>query len=105
MTGPERRLTAEIQLALYRAAQEAVSNARKHAPGAPVTLQLDYQNAATVLLVRNGPCPAGRSASPLGLTGGGFGLQGMRERIEQLGGEVSAAAQDAGWTVRAAVPG
>jgi signal transduction histidine kinase len=104
VTGPERRLTDDVRLALYRAAQEAVSNARKHAPGAAVTLQLEYQSAATVLLVRNGPCPDGRSPSPLGPTGGGFGLRGMRERIELLGGEVSAAAQDAGWIVRAAVP-
>jgi signal transduction histidine kinase len=105
VTGPERRLAPDVQLALYRAAQEAVSNARKHAPGAAVTLQLDYQSAATVLLVRNGPCPDGRPPSPLGLTGGGFGLSGMRERVELVGGELSAAAQDAGWTVRAAVPG
>jgi signal transduction histidine kinase len=102
--GPERRLSDDVRLALYRVAQEAMSNARKHAPGSAVTLRLDYQSAATVLLVHNGPCPDGRPPSPLGLTGGGFGLPGMRERIELLGGEVSAAAQDSGWTVRAAVP-
>jgi signal transduction histidine kinase len=104
VTGPERRLSADVQLALYRAAQEAVSNARKHAPGAPVTLRLDFQSEAIVLLVRNGPCPDGRAAGSLGRTGGGFGLPGMRERIELLGGQVSAAAEDSGWTVRAAVP-
>jgi signal transduction histidine kinase len=49
VVGAERRLTPDVELALYRAAQEALSNARKHAPGAPVTLQLDYGRIATVL--------------------------------------------------------
>jgi signal transduction histidine kinase len=104
VTGLERRLAPEVQLALYRAAQEALANARKHAPGAPVSVHLDYGGRTTALLVENGPCPGGRAASPLSPTGGGFGLQGMRERIELLGGEVSAAARDSGWAVRAMVP-
>jgi signal transduction histidine kinase len=104
ITGAERRLDADVELALYRAAQEALSNVRKHAPGAAVTLRLDYGPTATVLVVENGPRPEGNSSSPLTATGGGFGLRGMRERIELLGGDVSAAAQDSGWTVRATVP-
>ena len=48
--------------------------------------------------------PGRQLRQPADATGGGFGLRGMRERIELLGGEVSAAAQDSGWTVRAAVP-
>lgn len=104
ITGAERRLDADVELALYRAAQEALSNVRKHAPGAAVTLRLDYGPTATVLVVENGPRPEGNSPNPLAATGGGFGLRGMRERIELLGGEVDAAAQDSGWTVRATVP-
>jgi signal transduction histidine kinase len=104
VTGTQRSLTPDAELALYRAAQEAVSNARKHAPGAPVTLRLDYNRHATVLLVANGPCPDGRAASPLSQTGAGLGLRGMRERIELLGGQISAEPQGHGWTVRAAVP-
>jgi signal transduction histidine kinase len=104
VTGAERRLDANVELALYRAAQEALSNVRKHAPGASVTLRLDYRPTATVLVVENGPRPDGSSPSMLTATGGGFGLRGMRERIELLGGEVTAAAQDSGWTVRATVP-
>ena len=104
VTGAERRLDADVELALYRAAQEALSNVRKHAPGASVTLRLDYGPTATVLVVENGPRPDGSSPSMLTATGGGFGLLGMRERIELLGGEVTAAAQDSGWTVRATVP-
>jgi signal transduction histidine kinase len=104
VTGAHRRLAPDVELALYRAAQEALSNARKHAPGAGVSVHLDYGSAATALLVENGPCPDSRAASPLGATGGGFGLRGMRERIELLGGQLSASAQDSGWTVRATVP-
>jgi len=98
-------LDADAQHALFRAAQEALSNARKHAPGAPVTVRLDFADAATVLTVTNGPRPDGTPTGPLSTTGGGFGLRGMRERIELVGGELSAAALDTGWTVRAAVPG
>jgi Signal transduction histidine kinase len=105
VTGTERRLDGDTQHALFRAAQEALSNARKHAPGAPVTVRLDFADTATVLTVTNGPCPDRTPASPLSATGGGFGLRGMRERIELVGGELSAAALDTGWTVRAAVPG
>jgi len=59
-----------------------------------------------VLIVENGPCPDGRGAgsAELSATGGGFGLRGMRERIELVGGELSTAPAGAGWTVRAAVP-
>jgi signal transduction histidine kinase len=42
--------------------------------------------------------------SPLSKTGAGVGLRGMRERIESLGGDVSAEPHEQGWTVRAAVP-
>jgi signal transduction histidine kinase len=105
VTGTERRLDADAQHALFRAAQEALSNARKHAPGAPVAVRLDFADAATVLTVTNGPRPDGTPTGPLSTTGGGFGVRGMRERIELVGGELSATAVDAGWTVRAAVPG
>jgi signal transduction histidine kinase len=104
VTGAQRRLPSNVELALYRAAQEALSNAGKHAPGASVTVHLDYGARSTALLVENGPCPEGRAASPLRDTGGGFGLRGMRERIELVGGEVSAAAHGSGWAVRATVP-
>ncbi|HEY3089765.1 MAG TPA: histidine kinase [Jatrophihabitantaceae bacterium] len=104
VVGAERTLAPEADLALYRAAQEALSNARKHAPGAPVTLRLDYGPSATALVVANGPCPAGPEASPLSRSGAGLGLRGMRERIDALGGDVSAEPDDQGWTVRVAVP-
>jgi signal transduction histidine kinase len=104
VVGTERWLPPDAELALYRAAQEALTNARKHAPGAPVTLCLAYGPGATRLTVANGACPHGYAPSPLSGTGAGAGLRGMRERIELLGGNVSAEPDERGWTVRAAVP-
>jgi signal transduction histidine kinase len=104
VTGPVRVLAPDAGLALYRAAQEALSNARKHAPGAPISITLDFEKASTVLVVSNGACPIGQGASPLGRTGGGLGVRGMRERIELLGGSVRAEPTQPGWTVRVAVP-
>jgi signal transduction histidine kinase len=104
VTGEPHPLAPDAGLALYRAAQEAVTNARKHAPGAPVTMRLDFDRSATTLVVANGPCPDGSTSSELKATGGGFGLQGMRERIELLGGRFVAEPGPLGWTVEVAVP-
>ena len=103
VTGAPRPLAAETGLALYRAAQEAVTNARKHAPGAPVSIRLDFDQQTTTLRVTNGLCPDDEK-SALSTTGGGFGLQGMRERIELLGGQFVAAPSTIGFTVQVAVP-
>jgi signal transduction histidine kinase len=104
VTGVPRPLAADAGLALYRAAQEAVTNARKHAPGSPVTIRLDFDPRSTTLRVTNGLCRDAGIASELKTTGGGFGLQGMRERIELLGGQVVAEPSASGWTVQVAVP-
>jgi signal transduction histidine kinase len=103
VTGAPRPLAADAGLALYRAAQEAVTNARKHAPGAPVSIYLDFDPQSTNLRIANGLC-RGDEASELSTTGGGFGLQGMRERIELLGGRVVAEPSALGFTVQVAVP-
>jgi signal transduction histidine kinase len=104
VAGAPRPLTADAGLALYRAAQEAVTNARKHAPGAPVSIRLDFDPHSTTLRVTNGLCPGTEATSELQTTGGGFGLQGMRERIELLGGQVVAEPSPVGWIVQVAVP-
>ena len=104
VTGPSRPLPPEAALALYRAAQEALSNARKHAPGAAVSLCLTFAAATTVLVVTNGPSPATDPNADLSHSGSGLGLRGMRERIELLGGEVLAESHERGFTLRVAVP-
>jgi signal transduction histidine kinase len=104
VSGAPRPLAADAGLALYRAAQEAVTNARKHAPGAPVSIRLDFDPRSTTLMVTNGQCPDRNTTGDLTATGGGFGLQGMRERIELLGGHVVAGPSAFGFTVQVAVP-
>ena len=103
VTGTSHPLGAEQGLALYRAAQEALSNARKHAPGSRVSLRLGFDTSETVLVVEN---TAADDAPPtqLSATGGGYGLRGMRERVEPLGGSVRAGSGCGGWTVQVVMP-
>jgi two-component system sensor histidine kinase UhpB len=75
-------LTPEAELVLYRVAQEALTNARRHAPGAPVQLGLGRTRAGVVLSVSDrGP----GLPSPLPRRGG---LVGMRERAMLIGAEL-----------------
>jgi signal transduction histidine kinase len=79
-------LSAELQLACYRAAQEALTNVRKHAHATKVLLRLRYEDETLELMVRdNGKGIPGSRASQ---QTAGFGLIGLRERIELLGGQV-----------------
>ena len=80
-------LSPDVQLAIYRAAQEALTNIRKHASADKVLVRLRYEDAwLELLVVDNGRGPG---AAANGLPGGGFGLIGLRERIALLGGEVA----------------
>jgi signal transduction histidine kinase len=100
--GSPRRLSPEATHALYRAAQESLTNAAKHAPDAPVTIELAFEPDGVTLQVANGP--GAMSVTELAGTGGGFGLDGIRERIRLLGGDVGAGPSGEGWTVTASVP-
>lgn len=97
--GEPRPLPPKAGHALYRAAQEALTNARKHAPGAPLSMTLEFRAADVVLSVDNG-----RANAPPTLGGSGFGLQGMRERLELAGGELDVGETASGWRVEARVP-
>jgi signal transduction histidine kinase len=97
--GEPRDLPAEAASALYRTAQEALTNARKHAPGARVDAVLDFEDGRTVLTVTDHP---GKPPAPV--TSGGYGLLGMRERAELIGGELETGPMEDGWRVRLVVP-
>jgi signal transduction histidine kinase len=86
-----------VELAAYRIVQEALTNARRHAAGAAVDVQLDYREDALYVRVRDsGPGPSD-------LQDGGHGLAGMRERAAAVGGKVSTGAGFAGGFVVDAV--
>jgi signal transduction histidine kinase len=90
-------------LCAYRIIQEALSNAGRHAAGAPVEVSVSHDADTVTLQVTNGPgAPAGPRANG---HGPGHGLAGMRERVELLGGSLSAGpAPDGGFAVSAVLP-
>ena len=102
--GTARPLPAEASLALYRGAQEALTNVARYAPGATATVVLRYDRGHTTLTVDNGPAGPKPIAASLGGVGGGNGLISMRERLEQAGGTMQAGPTDTGWRVELDVP-
>jgi signal transduction histidine kinase len=99
VTGPERRLDAQAELTILRTTQEALTNVRRHAPGSPAAARLEFGAGTTTLEVVNK-----LSAAP-GTPGGGYGLIGMRERAELLGGELEAGERDGVFRVYLRLPG
>ncbi|MGR6923671.1 sensor histidine kinase [[Actinomadura] parvosata] len=115
LRGAPVELDPGVELAAYRIIQEALTNARRHAPGAAVDVELDYTGDTLHLLIRdNGPGPpapepggarAGGGREPVG-AGGGHGVAGMRERAAAVGGELrTGAAPGGGFLVEARLPG
>jgi signal transduction histidine kinase len=86
-SGTVRPLAPAADHAAYRIAQEGLTNAHKHAPGAPITVALRYEPDSLVVEVANGPVPAGVPAAPPAVSGG-QGLAGLRERARLVGGMV-----------------
>ena len=98
--GEARTLSSDSGLALYRGAQEALTNVARYAPGAHTTVTVRYEPARTTLSVDNGVA----AGPPRRGMGGGRGLEGMRERIERTGGTMSAGPAGDGWRVELEVP-
>lgn len=102
VSGEAHRLASDARLALYRVAQEALTNVAKHARPERVELRLEYEPTATRLTVEDfGPPPAGPGNDG---GGGGYGLTGMRERAELLDGTLTTAATPSGFRVELAIP-
>jgi signal transduction histidine kinase len=99
LSGPPATLDPGVELAAYRIVQEALTNARRHAPGAGIDVELHYSDHALSLRIRdNGP------GAPEALTGG-HGLAGMRERAAAVGGQLSTGpAAGGGFLVEATLP-
>jgi signal transduction histidine kinase len=119
VSGPVTEFDPGVELAAYRIVQEALTNARRHAPGAAVDVELCYADDALRLRVRdNGPGPAGSpdsgahapreapAAGDYALAGAaGHGLLGMRERALAVGGTLwTGPAPGGGFVVEAVLP-
>ncbi|GAA2945629.1 MULTISPECIES: sensor histidine kinase [Streptomyces] len=85
---------------LYRVAREALTNAARHAPGAPVVVAVTGRAEGTSVTLTNGPSTE-RSSRP---SGGGTGLLGLRTAVTAVGGEFEAGPQGEGFRVSAYVP-
>jgi signal transduction histidine kinase len=101
--GTVRQLEPEASLALYRGAQEALTNIARYAPGAVTTVVLRYESRRTTLTIEDRV--AQPADAPLSGVGGGRGLAGLRERVERAGGSLKAGPTAAGWRVELDVPG
>jgi signal transduction histidine kinase len=103
VTGTARPIEPERGHAVYRAVQEALTNAARYAPGAAVAVTLAYEpEVLRVCVVDTGLSP-GRNAVPS--QGSGLGLAGMAERLRAVGGSVTAGPGPGdGWQVVMAIP-
>ncbi|MEV2237619.1 histidine kinase [Micromonospora sp. NPDC049891] len=97
--GIPRPLPATVGRTVHRVVREALTNVRKHAPDAETTVSLRYLSSGVEVGVRNGPAIGGSA-----LPGAGLGLIGLRERVELLGGRLTAGPYDKGFLVRALLP-
>ena len=87
--------------AVFRVAQQAISNALQHAPGSPITVELRRAEDSLELIVLNGPA----RRLPTDPGGGGTGLTVMRERADAVGGALQAGpVEGGGWRVRLVLP-
>ncbi|HKR60759.1 MAG TPA: sensor histidine kinase [Pyrinomonadaceae bacterium] len=97
--GTPRKLSAPTELTLYRAAQEGLTNVRKHSRAEGATVTLDYSGETVWLVVHDEGIGATEPRK-------GFGLVGVHERVQLLGGEVRiATAADKGFTLEVGLPG
>ena len=101
VSGRPSPLAPEARLAIYRTAEEALNNVRKHVPGAEVGVALTWADDGAVLVVEDSG-PAARL--PATVPGGGYGIAGMSERAALLGGRLSAGPSGRGFRVELHVP-
>jgi two-component system NarL family sensor kinase len=96
------RLPANIEMALYRVAQEALINVHKHAAATHAVVQLNAMDDRLVLKVEDDGI--GISAQHAYHIGTGVGIQGMRARLMQLGGALTLSTLKHGTRLKAVVP-
>ncbi|MEV6303928.1 sensor histidine kinase [Actinoplanes sp. NPDC051861] len=98
MTGSSRELPTRVEVVVLRAAQEALTNARRHASASSVSVLLAYIPTSVRLVIRDD----GRGFDPAAV--GGFGLSGMRSRASQVGGTLTVSSSGDGTTIELEIP-
>jgi signal transduction histidine kinase len=94
--GLTAEVTEPVAGVLHRTLQEALTNVRRHAPGASVQVRLAVGESIVLEVADDGP--------PVGALVEGYGLRGMRERAQAVGGTLTAASGPNGFRVRLEVP-
>lgn len=99
--GESCRLPEDVEAALLRICQESLTNVRKHAQASEVDVNLNFEESAVRLSIRDN----GVGFDPQALPEGGFGLIGMRERARLLGGEFAVQSERGkGMLIQATIP-
>jgi signal transduction histidine kinase len=102
--GDPAMVTPTVRRTLFRVVQESLTNVHKHAPGADATVSVHYGRHNVRATVSNTP-PRRPPDTDLTAAGGGSGLDGLRHRVEVVGGTLTArSTSDGGFTVRATLP-
>ena len=102
--GKPRPLSADASLALYRGAQEALTNIGRYAPRAATSVVLRYGIDCTTLTIEDTLDKQEPRGGALDGVGGGNGLRGLHERLERVGGRLDAGPTDNGWRVQLEIP-
>jgi signal transduction histidine kinase len=101
--GPDQ-VSATVARTAYRVVQEALTNMRKHAPGAGAEVHVHYRAEGVRVRVRNGPA-SGPADPVLAASGSGRGLEGLAQRVQLVGGRLdSGPTDDGGFLVDAVLP-
>jgi signal transduction histidine kinase len=99
VTGDERALPTKVEVVLLRAAQEALTNVRRHAGASSATVLIAYAPESVRLVVRDDGCGFDPAAAD------GFGLNGMRARADQVNGALTVRSEaSSGTTIELEVP-
>lgn len=104
---PIGRLQSEVEMALFRVVQEALSNVRRHSESESASIRLARRDGEVVLQIKDqgkGLALADCSPDTNGAVALGVGIPGMKQRLRQLGGTLDITSNNGGTTVSAVVP-
>ena len=104
---PIGRLQSDVEMALFRVVQEALSNVHRHSTSQTASIRLEHRNGEIVLQIKDrgkGLAITDYGPDTNGMVSLGVGIPGMKQRLRQLGGTLDITSNHAGTTVSAVVP-